>query len=631
MKSILRKIKDRIQKKKQKKKEPEQGIQATKYGIINNYIYSIKLSWKYYKQFIICMMAASAAAAIYQLIGVYFPKIALDLIVKNVSVERMVLVFACVGAVLLLFHYIEQRANTVCEFGFDKVQYHLMGNYLNKVFHTDFKNMENPDFLDLTERARRATYYGRGFHGYCMRMKDMTAYLLLTVLAGIPVLMIHPLLALILCVISFIRYYFFNSTMETDKVKFDNAMAGNWRKHIYLAQSTRDFSYAKDIRLFGMEKWIRYLWNDINTVFFAACKKRHNRWTMCEVRMSSMQLIQNVLLYGILIYMVMHQKMNISDFVLYVGLVATFSTATSDLFSSLVWMNMNKLQMDDFRTFMDWIEEKPNQEKGEGTITEIPAGQYAFTFENVSFRYPGHENYVLKNLNLNIEAGMKLAIVGINGAGKTTFTKLLMRLYEPTEGRILLNGVDIRKYDRSAYYRIFSPVFQNVEIFASPVWENISLMEREQTDMEEIAKALKSSGLHEKIQTLEQGAQTQLLRIFDEKGIDLSGGERQRLAMARALYRRRNVIVLDEPTAALDALAEDQMYQEFNEMVEGKTSIFISHRLSSTRFCDRIALFEDGQVIEEGTHEQLILKAGKYARMYQVQAQYYRKGGEADA
>ena len=629
MKSILRKIKIFFTKKK-KKEEDVQGIKATKYGMINNFIYSIRLSWKYCRLFIISMIACSITAAVYPLISVYIPKIVLELVARKASAQMMIQVLLCVGIFMFLVGYARQRFRIVGEYGFDKIQYKLMGNYLNKVFHTDFKNMENPDFLDLTERARRATYYGQGFHGYCMRMTDTLQSFLSAVLAGIPVLLIHPLLALALCVVSYIRYRIFNGTMQKEKVAFTDAMAGNWRKHNYLAQSTRDFSYAKDIRLFGMEKWIRHLWDDLNAVFFKASRRTHNQWTLSEVRMSTMRFVQNGLLYGILVFMVLKRGMSIPDFVLYIGLVRTFSESTADLFSTLIFTNMNKLQMDDFRTFMDWIEEEPDLEKEEGTITDIDLKQYEFTFENVSFRYPGHEKYVLKNLNIKIDAGMKLAVVGVNGAGKTTLTKLLMRLYEPTEGRILLNGIDIKKYDRSAYYQLFSPVFQNVEVFACPVWENVSLKERERTDMDFVMKSLENSGMEEKIQTYKEGVETQLLRIFDAQGIDLSGGERQRLAMARALYRRRNVIVLDEPTAALDALAEDRMYQEFNKMVEGKTSIFISHRLSSTRFCDRIILFEDGQVAEEGTHEQLMEQAGKYARMYQVQAQYYRKGGAAD-
>ena len=378
-----------------------------------------------------------------------------------------------------------------------------------------------------------------------------------------------------------------------------------------------------------MQDFIEQTWKDINTVYYAACKKNHRKWVMCEAKMSFLRLFQNLLLYVVLIYMVLNKGMSISDFVLYIGLVASFSTAMTDMFCNMVWMNMNRMELDDFRTFMDWNEDKPDIEKGQGVSKNIGLKQFEFKFENVSFKYPGHEKYVLKNINLTIEAGSKLAVVGINGAGKTTLTKLLMRLYEPTEGRILLNGVDVKKYDRDTYFKIFAPVFQNIEIFAFPVWQNISMKPENETDKNRTMEALEKSGLDEKINKYENKIDTMLLRIFDPNGVDLSGGERQRLAMARALYQNREVLVLDEPTAALDALAEDRMYQEFNQMVKGKTAIFISHRLSSTRFCDKIVMFEDGRIIEEGTHEQLINANGKYRNMFQVQAQYYKdKEGE---
>lgn len=624
MKNILKKIKRMFGRKKEEKYT--KGIKAHNYGMINNFKYAIKTSWRYNKMFIISIIAFGIVSALYMLLGVYLPKIALELVLMDVAVETMIIALSIAGVIMLIMSLVTRRLELAGDYGFDKVQYKLMGSYLSKVFTTDFKNMENPDFLDLTNRAKRALYYGQGFHDYCRRMRDASGEFLMAFIAGISIVLIHPLLVVLLSILSFITYKFFDNTMEREKTEFRDAMEGNWRKHYYLAETTRDFNYAKDIRLFGMANWVACIWNDINTVFFRACKIRHNRWTMCEVKMSSVRLIQNAILYTVLIYMTMNKGMSISNFVLYIGLVSTFSETMIDLFGNLVWMNMDKMQMDDYRTFMDWREEKPDIEKNEGLLTDVNLDSYEFVFENVSFKYPGHEKYVLKNLNITIRAGMKLAVVGVNGAGKTTLTKLLMRLYEPTEGRILLNGVDVKMYDKEAYHKIFAPVFQNIEVFAFPIWQNVSMRERTETKLDAVNTALQHSGLDKKIEKYDKGIETQLLRIFDTEGIDLSGGERQRLAMARALYQNRSVIVLDEPTAALDALAEDKMYQEFNKMVEGKTSIFISHRLSSTRFCDQIILFEDGAVEELGTHDELMDKGGRYAYMYHVQAQYYQKG-----
>lgn len=231
----------------------------------------------------------------------------------------------------------------------------------------------------------------------------------------------------------------------------------------------------------------------------------------------------------------------------------------------------------------------------------------------------------MSHLNLTLHPGEKLAVVGLNGAGKTTMIKLLLRLYDPTEGYITLNGTDIRKFRREDYYRLFSPVFQDVEIFAFPMAENISMNTPEDTDRERAEKAAFEAGLQEKVLSLQKGIDTELLKIVDEEGVDLSGGEKQKLALARALYKAASVVVLDEPTSALDALAEQQLYERFDRMIGRKAAVYISHRLASTRFCDRVAMFKDGAVIECGSHEELMAKGGEYARMFEVQAQYYQE------
>lgn len=626
MKKILEAIKSFFSASHERERK---GIQATKHGMFNNFVYAVKLTWQLNNQFIIAMIVMGVLSALYMLIGIYIPKIVLALVENKVTTDTMIKVLVAVGIIILVVKLINTKAQYVGEYAWDKVYKGLVSKYLRKSFTTDFKNMENPDFLDLIERSKHAMYNYQGISGYCKRGSNILSNIVLVVIAGAAIAVINPLIILVLVVISYFIYKILDSTMEWTKVNFRDAMSSNFRKNYYFSSTARDFKYAKDIRLFKMQDFIEQTWKDINTVYYAACKKNHRKWVMCEAKMSFLRLFQNLLLYVVLIYMVLNKGMSISDFVLYIGLVASFSTAMTDMFCNMVWMNMNRMELDDFRTFMDWNEDKPDIEKGQGVSKNIGLKQFEFKFENVSFKYPGHEKYVLKNINLTIEAGSKLAVVGINGAGKTTLTKLLMRLYEPTEGRILLNGVDVKKYDRDTYFKIFAPVFQNIEIFAFPVWQNISMKPENETDKNRTMEALERSGLDEKINKYENKIDTMLLRIFDPNGVDLSGGERQRLAMARALYQNREVLVLDEPTAALDALAEDRMYQEFNQMVKGKTAIFISHRLSSTRFCDKIVMFEDGRIIEEGTHEQLINANGKYRNMFQVQAQYYKdKEGE---
>jgi len=287
--------------------------------------------------------------------------------------------------------------------------------------------------------------------------------------------------------------------------------------------------------------------------------------------------------------------------------------------------------VDDFRSFMDFDKKEENSRTVTSKVQPLPKFDfYEFTFENVSFSYPKAEKPALKNLSLTVKAGERLAVVGLNGAGKSTFIKLLLRLYEPSEGRILLNGTDIREYDKEEYYRIFGPVFQDVNLFAFPLAENVSMKSPADTDKQRAKKCLEDAGLSEKLTELSQGVDTEILKVIHDDGVDLSGGEKQKLALARALYKDAPVVVLDEPTAALDALAEAKLYQDFDKLIGNKTAVYISHRLSSTQFCAHVAMFKDGEMIEYGTHESLLAQDGAYAEMFRIQARYYLEHPDGD-
>ena len=226
-----------------------------------------------------------------------------------------------------------------------------------------------------------------------------------------------------------------------------------------------------------------------------------------------------------------------------------------------------------------------------------------------------------------------IAIVGRPNVGKSTFIKLLLRLYEPTEGEILLNGVNVKDYNRHDYYQVFAPVFQNVELFAFPLAENISMQAPDETDAKKAEECLQAAGLKEKLETLPKGVKTEVLKVIYDDGVDFSGGEKQKIALARALYKDAPVVVLDEPTAALDAVAESRLYEDFDKLIGGKTAVYISHRLSSTQFCNHVAMFSGGEMVEYGTHKSLLEQDGEYAKMFRIQAQYYMEesGEEADA
>lgn len=269
--------------------------------------------------------------------------------------------------------------------------------------------------------------------------------------------------------------------------------------------------------------------------------------------------------------------------------------------------------------YIEFLQFPAAMKKGTKTVKQ---GEHTIEFHHVSFKYPRTEKLVLNDINLTIKSGEHLSIVGLNGAGKTTFIKLLCRLYDVTSGEILVDGMNIKEYSNEEYRKLFAVVFQDFELFAFSLRENIAFGER--ADESEIERVLKLAGLWEDVQKLPNGLDTMIYKSFDENGTDLSGGQRQKTAIARALYRNAPVVILDEPTAALDPVAEYEVYRQFNSLVGGKTAVYISHRLSSCKFCDRIVVFADDTIKESGTHDELAaIDGGIYAKMFAEQAKYY--------
>ena len=303
----------------------------------------------------------------------------------------------------------------------------------------------------------------------------------------------------------------------------------------------------------------------------------------------------------------------------YVGAATAIAESIFEMTALLGILKTNAGYLDTTFQFLDI----PNSMyQGSLTTEKRSDRQYEVEFRNVSFQYPGSQIWALKNVSMKFKVGERLAIVGENGSGKTTFIKLLCRLYDPQEGQILLNGIDIRKYNYRDYMNIFSVVFQDFQLLSQPLGANVA--GSTVYDRKRAAKALEDAGFGDRLKTMPQGLDTQLYKDFTEDGVEVSGGEAQKIAIARALYKDAPFIILDEPTAALDPIAEAEIYSKFNEISGDKTAIYISHRLSSCKFCDEIAVFHKGRVIQKGTHEDLLKDAaGKYAQLWNAQAQYY--------
>ena len=309
----------------------------------------------------------------------------------------------------------------------------------------------------------------------------------------------------------------------------------------------------------------------------------------------------------------------VGSVVQYVSVLTRLGDGIRDL---MFMVSDNELYCAHLKKMYDYLDIPNHMYQGSLTVEKREDNEYYIEFRNVSFKYPRTENYVLRNVNLKFKIGEKLAVVGMNGSGKTTFIKLLCRLYDPTEGEILLNNVDIRKYDYKEYMSIFSVVFQDFKLFSFGLGQNVSASFHYN---EELAKkCLEKAGFYGRLQSMKKGLETSIYKDLDEEGVEISGGEAQKIALARALYKNAPFIILDEPTAALDPIAEYEVYSKFNEIVQDKTAIYISHRLSSCRFCDVIAVFDGGQIVQRGVHDRLLQDThGKYYELWNAQTQYY--------
>ncbi len=393
----------------------------------------------------------------------------------------------------------------------------------------------------------------------------------------------------------------------------------------YLRQESIAPGNGKDIRLYRMDRWFLREFKERIDQIVNRVDRGRNGFAAAQIGGMALAFARNVFVYGWLIREMALGHLALPVFLLYVGIVAGVEAWMSGLFDAAQEIYRNKEMMDDFRDFLEFGDTE------EGTaLMRQPGRGHEIRLEHVSFCYEGKEEATIHDLTLTIRAGERLALVGPNGAGKTTLIKLLCGLYRPTAGTVFLDGQDLKTLPQRDVFREFAVVFQDVFAFSFPLAENVSCVEAGQEDTGRLRDSLEKAGLWEKVSSLPKGVQTAMNRDLDEEGVSLSGGEMQKLMLARALYKDAPVVILDEPTAALDPIAESEMYERYDAMIREKTGIFISHRLSSTRFCDRILFLENGRIVEEGSHDALMEKGGSYAKLFTLQARYYQKKREEE-
>lgn len=610
---------------KRNKKDENTDEFHKEYGVISNCRYILGKFVKYRKSLILFIITGSIAAASMTYLWSFIGKLVIDMIEQQASspdkdIKPLLYLTLITSAAELLFMWLNTVSSMKMSVGFTYVRLMIIKERIAKTLGMEYEALETPEMLDRLQKAKRATAGDwQGVQGMMTYMQVMGVQIISVTIAVAIMTTFNPWIIFIIVVLSFAQFLFFDYIRKKDKKEMWDAMMPHWRKLEYMENVTTDFSYAKDIRLFGMQKYLAKKQIDVYDEELRHWIKSRQYWIYNTIFAHGISLLRQLIIIGWLVYSVVFNGLSIGNFTLYTASAAAFSNAINEILQALSALRERSAHTDDYRSFMDI----PSADDKAQTIPIPPADKYTFEFKNVSFKYRGQEKYALKNVNLTLHAGEKLAVVGLNGAGKSTFIKLLLRLYDVTEGCILMNGTDIRKFDRKEYYELFAPAFQDVMVFAFPIAENVSMKEPFNTDKAEAEKMLRLAGLGDKLDKLEKGVDTELLKVLYDDGVDLSGGEKQKLALARALYKKSKIIVLDEPTAALDALAEFRLYQSFNELVGDRTAVYISHRLSSTRFCDRVAMFKDGEMVEIGTHDSLMEADGAYADMFRVQAQYY--------
>lgn len=593
-----------------------------KYSMHQNIIYILRNMWHWNKKLFFMSAARVPLLVILPFLGILMPKLVIDSLTNKSGPLHLTIVIGLVTLGMVLCstfsEYLDRRITRVATSN----RMHYLILIYEKIMDTDYENLENPKGQKMQEKAMYAVH-----NNSCGPEAIIKAMILLAsnffgiLLYGSILANLNPLIILFIIATSALSF------LESRRAQnYEHNKKDSWayldKKLDYLLNKCSDYASGKDIRLYNMTGWFEKMFSILlgDRVKWYKKVEKHNY--VSNTVDGFMTLIRDGLAYAYLIYLVLSGKISAANFILYFGMVAGFSIWLSGITDELMQINHMSLEICDIRNYLE-LPDRFNR----GSGTQFPAKKEwpcAVEFEHVTFKYPGSDNKILDDFNLKINRGEKIALVGINGAGKTTCIKLLCGFYHPTSGHILVNGKDMTSYNRDDYCRLFTAVFQDIHVLPVSIEQNIAPVEEENIDKQKVMKCIALAGLDAKVKSLKDGVDSLMVKEVNDGAVQLSGGEMQKLLLARALYKESPILILDEPTAALDPIAENELYQKYGKLTSGKTSIFISHRLSSTRFCDRIVFLSDGKITECGTHDELMMLNGKYAHMYEIQSHYYK-------
>lgn len=618
-----------MDKRTKKETQSKPGAKKTpkpKYNLWQNTGFMLRTSRKYAKSvFPLCIVLAllSAGKSVAELL--IAPAI-LNKIELSASLGSVVFTIAAFALVLMLLSGLRSYVDTNALFG--RIAVRSQGIYLSisrKYAETSYPNLLNTDFLALGKKASAACdANSEASEAIWTTLTDLMTSCIGFVVYLALLTNLNLWLAALVAATTAVSYFASKRINEWGYLHRSEELELTKRIE-YANKTATSREFAKDIRMFGLRGWLEDLWGSTMRLYSAFCAKRERKYIWANIIDIVLTFLRNGIAYAFLIGITVKNGLPASQFLLYFAALSGFAQWVVEILDKLSVMHKQSLDISTIREFLDWNE--PFDLNGGERIAFEPNKQYEIRLDNVSFRYPKADKDTLSHINLTVHPGEKLAIVGLNGAGKTTLVKLVCGFLDPTEGRILLNGEDIRKFNRNDYYALFSAVFQEFSVLDVTVKENVAQCV-DGIDETRVWQCIDKAGLTEKIKSLPKGIETHLGRRVFKDGVEFSGGQTQRLMLARALYKNAPILVLDEPTAALDPIAENDIYQKYNDMTHGRTSFFISHRLASTRFCDRIIFVDSGKIAEEGTHDELLKNGGGYAYLFEVQSKYYRSDNQ---
>lgn len=602
--------------------------QEKKYSLIDNLIYAYKILFQMKPALKIAVPMISIVFLLGKVVETVTMPIAVGTITEGGSGLQFVLYMLGLLAVYILLKFVSNYLREWCFYYYEVAQNReFMMALVRKSLDADYVNVESPAQQRLLNRASHAVnMYRAGVSQFFINGPLILATVVGVILYSLTISFIDWRILLFIIVSTAV-----STALDTYARKYTAHRLDEqyriWGRFYYLKAQATSVENGKDIRIYNMADWIK---SGFTRLIDKNAKHNYNVGIRKYAGSASDLIfiaIRDIISYGIMTAMVIDGKMTIAEFTLGLSVVNGLSGMFGEIRYYLDHMRGGNMMMCEYRKMMDY----PNRFKREDGIPvpeEWFEGSFPdIEFRNVSFRYEENGEDVLKNINVTIHAGERIALVGHNGAGKTTLVKLLCGFYHPTEGEILIGGIPLNALNLEEYYKLLSTIFQDVVTLPVSIASNISATFAEETDMERVRECLRRAGLDGVVNELPNKEMTELTQTFSADGVLLSGGQMQKLMLARCIYKDAPLLILDEPTAALDPIAESNMYAEYRKISEGKSSLFISHRLASTKFCDRILFIDHGSILEEGTHESLIERQGKYAEVFDVQSKYYREGG----